>query len=81
MMYKQIGCYIYQTVSGEFPFAVKENILKNEFVKCSGLVCKMNFCFELSSIPDKAGKLIRRRTQVNAEPFEFHANAITPKIS
>ena len=48
-------------------------------ISCS-VVCKIVFCSEFSSIPDKASKVTsrrrRRRTQVTAKRFTFQANAI-----
>ena len=41
------------------------------------MVCKKIFCFEFPDIPDKAGRVTRRRrTQAVAMRFVFQANAI-----
>ena len=48
------------------------------------MVCKKIFCFEFPDIPDKAGRVTRRRrrrrTQAVAMRFAFQANAIVTGI-
>ena len=39
------------------------------------MVCKITFCSEFNDIPDKAGRKTRRKTQVIAMHYAFHANA------
>ena len=39
-------------------------------------ICKIIFCSEFSDIPDKAGRVTRRRIQAIAKSFAFQANAI-----
>ena len=41
------------------------------------MVCKIIFCSEFLDIPDKASRKRRRRTQVIAKRYAFHANATT----
>ena len=40
------------------------------------MVCKIVFYSEFPDIPDKAGRVTRRRTQAIAKRYAFHANAI-----
>ena len=47
------------------------------------MVCKIICCSEFPGIPDKAGRKTmrrRRRTQLIAKRYAFHANAIKVKI-
>ena len=42
------------------------------------MICKITLCSEFPNIPEKAGRVTRRRrgTQAIAKRFAFHANAI-----